>query len=163
VRKKILVSLVYPALLLTLVTCLVTFLTTYVVPNFAELYAGLDAQLPPMTEALMAFGLAVRHYFLVIVLALAAAVVGIVLWSRSPKGAEALDRLKLRLPLAGEIWLKYQVAQFARMLATLLTGGIPLVAALQTAGESFQAQLIRRAIESAGRAVREGRSLSTGL
>jgi type IV pilus assembly protein PilC len=163
VRKKILVSLVYPALLLFLVTALITFLTTYVIPNFADLYKGLEARLPPLTQALMAVGAAVRNYLVGLVLGIGLVVFGIYFWARSPGGAALLDRLKLRLPLAGEIWLKYQVAQFTRMLATLLAGGIPLLNSLQTASESFASPLVRQALEGSARMVREGRPLSAGL
>ncbi len=163
VRKKLLVSLVYPALLLTLVTALITFLTTYVVPNFAELYKGMDARLPPMTQALIAVGLTVKTYLLVIVTGLAAVIGGVWLYSRSETGQRHLDHLKLKLPLAGEIWLKYQVASFARMMGTLLSGGIPLVSSLETAAESFSSSLVRRTQHMASRLVREGRPLSMGL
>ena len=65
---------------------------------------------------------------------------------------EKMDRVKMRTPIAGDIWLKYQVAQFARMLSTLLTGGIPLVQALETAADSLGTPLLRqRARESAAR------------
>lgn len=163
VRKKILVSLVYPALLLFLVSVLITFLTTYVVPNFADLYKGMEAQLPPMTQALIAVGVAIKNYLVVLVLGIAFLATAIYFWAQSPVGAARLDWLKLRLPLVGEIWLKYQVAQFSRMLATLLTGGIPLVPALETAAGSFGSPLVRQALEDSSRVVREGRSLSTGL
>ena len=163
VRRKLLVSLVYPALLLFLVTGLVTFLTIYVIPNFAELYAGMGAQLPPMTQALVAVGLAIKNYLVVLVLGIVLLGTAIYSWAHSASGAARLDGLKLKLPLAGEIWLKYQVAQFCRMLSTLLSGGIPLVAALETAAGSFGAALMRGALEVASRAVREGRTLSAGL
>lgn len=163
VRKKLLVSLVYPALLLFLVTALITFLTTYVVPNFAELYRGMEAQLPPMTQALITVGVAIRTYLVALVLGIVLLAAGIYFWAHSPGGAARLDSLKLRLPIAGEIWLKYQVAQFSRMLATLLTGGIPLVAALETSAGSFRSALVRRALETSSRVVREGRPLSAGL
>ena len=163
VRRKLLVSLVYPALLLFLVTGLVTFLTIYVIPNFAELYAGMGAQLPPMTQVLIAVGLAIKNYLVVLVLGIVLLGAAIYSWSRSASGAARLDGLKLKLPLAGEIWLKYQVAQFCRMLSTLLSGGIPLVAALETAADSFGSALVRRSLEVASRAVREGRTLSAGL
>ncbi len=163
VRRKLLVSLVYPALLLFLVTGLVTFLTIYVIPNFAELYAGMGAQLPPMTQVLVAVGLAIKNYLVVLVLGIVLLGAAIYSWSRSASGAARLDGLKLKLPLAGEIWLKYQVAQFCRMLSTLLSGGIPLVAALETAAGSFGSALVRRSLEVASRAVREGRILSAGL
>jgi type IV pilus assembly protein PilC len=163
VRKKILVSLVYPALLVVLTTCLIVFLTTYVVPNFAALYKGMEATLPPMTQALIAIGVGLRRYFIVIGPGIVVLAAGIWLYSRSRTGRKQLDHLTLHLPLAGEIWLKYQVASFSRMLATLLAGGIPLVTSLETASESFASALVRRALASAGRAVREGRPLSSGL
>ena len=163
VRRKLLVSLVYPALLLFLVINLVAFLTVYVIPNFAELYAGMGAQLPPMTQVLIAVGLTIKNYWVVLGVGIFVLAVAIYSWSRSASGAARLDTLKLKLPLAGEIWLKYQVAQFCRMLSTLLSGGIPLVAALETAADSFGSALVRRSLEVASRAVREGRTLSAGL
>jgi type IV pilus assembly protein PilC len=65
--------------------------------------------------------------------------------------------------VAGEIWLKYQVAQLARILSTLLTGGIPLVQAMETAADSLTTPLLQRAVEAAGRSVREGQPLSGSL
>ncbi len=64
VRKKLLVSLLYPAVLVFLVVCLIVFLVTYVVPNFAVLYATMDAQLPAPTRILIAIGTTARNYVL---------------------------------------------------------------------------------------------------
>src|SRR5258706_9663273 len=102
------------------------FLFTYVIPRFAQLYADLHAQLPPITVFMLNIGLAVQRWGL---FAAPVIVVGIFLlwrWTRTETGAEWMDRLRLRLPLAGDIWLKYQVAMFARMMSTLLAGGLPL-------------------------------------
>ena len=74
-----------------------------------------------------------------------------------------MDRFKLKIPLLGDIWLKYQVAVFSRMLSTLLTGGLPLVPSLETAGESMQSHLMSHGIEQATRAVREGQGLARSL
>ncbi len=74
-----------------------------------------------------------------------------------------IDRVKLRMPVFGEIWIKYQVAQFSRILSTLLVGGIPLVQALSTASESLGTPLLKRALEKAVRMVKEGQSLSSAL
>ena len=71
-----------------------------------------------------------------------------------------IDRFKLWLPVAGEIWLKYQVAQLSRILSTLLTGGIPLVQAMETAADSLGTPLLRGAVERRGKSVREGQPLS---
>jgi len=163
VRKKLVLSLIYPSLLVTLVVGLIVFLVTYVVPSFAELYKSLSAQLPRVTLILIAVGTTARTYVLAGVGALVAAGIAFRFWSRGEAAAEKVDRLKLRTPLAGEIWIKYQVAQFARILSTLLVGGIPLVQALETASESLGSGLLRKALEKAQRLVKEGQSLSGGL
>ena len=163
VKKKIVVSLIYPSLLILLVIGLIIFLITYVVPNFAELYASMQAELPPLTQALIFIGMATKNYLLVGVAGAVAAGVLFSMWARGEKAQQWLDRLKLNLPVFGTIWIKYQVAQFARVLSTLLVGGIPLLQALETAGESLGNRLLRSAIASASKMVREGQPLSTGL
>jgi type IV pilus assembly protein PilC len=89
--------------------------------------------------------------------------IGVARWSRSEAGATRIDRVRLGLPLLGGIWLKYQIAMFARMLSTLLQGGLPLVSALETAGSSMESRSIANAVSSAAVRVREGRSLARSL
>jgi len=163
VKKKVLVSLIYPALLLTLVFGLVVFLITYVVPNFAQLYSSMQAKLPQMTLILIAVGTTARNYILAAFLALVAAVFGFRLWSRGESARAKIDRVKMHTPVLGEIWIKYQVAQFSRVLSTLLVGGIPLLQALDTAAQSLDTKLLQRALETAARLVKEGQSLSASL
>jgi type IV pilus assembly protein PilC len=163
VKKKLLVSLLYPSLLIVLVIGLVTFLVTYVVPQFSELYKSMDAKLPALTVFLISIGTAARDYVLLLVGGLVGGAIGFWLWSRTDAAQETLDRIKLRLPVAGEIWIKYQVAQFSRVLSTLLLGGIPLVQALETAADSVGTRLLSRALTSVRQSVREGRTLSASL
>jgi type IV pilus assembly protein PilC len=163
VKKKVLVSLMYPSVLIVLVMLLMVFLVTYVVPTFATLYSSMQAKLPPMTVFLIAIGTTARSYLLGFVGAFVGAIFLFRWWARRPSARERVDRIKLKLPIAGEIWLKYQVAQFARVLSTLLTGGIPLVQAMETAADSLGAPLLQRAVENAGKGVREGQPLSGSL
>ena len=164
-RKKLLASLVYPALLIVLVIVMLTFLVTYVVPQFANLYSqiSLNATLPPMTEFMLAAGVAARKYFVFFLAGLAVAIVALWRWKNSRRGAIRIDRLRLRLPFLGDIWLKYQIAMFCRMLSTLLSGGLPPVPALETAGSSMQSRLVADAIGQAAVHVREGRPISRSL
>ena len=163
VRKKLMVSLLYPAVLVFLVLLLMVFLVTFVVPNFAELYSSMQAQLPRPTQILIAIGTTARTYVLLGFATLVGLIVGFRYWSRTPSGSERVDRFLMRLPVAGEVWLKYQVAQFSRVLGTLLVGGIPLMPALQTSAESLGTQVLRRVLEQASKLVREGQSLSQSL
>ena len=163
VRKKVMVSLMYPCVLIVLVTLLMVFLVTYVVPTFATLYTTMNAKLPMMTVWLIAIGTTARSYILVFAGALVAGVFLFRWWARRDSARLTLDRIKLKMPVAGDIWLKYQVAQLSRILGTLLTGGIPLVQAMETAADSLNTPLLKRAIEAAGKSVREGQPLSGSL
>ena len=163
VKRKLQASLVYPALLLAMVLVLVTFLVTYVIPNFAGLYRTMSEDLPPLTQALITFTDVSRQYVVILTLLPAGAALGLWAWSKTQSGAQALDRFKMKLPLAGSVWTKHQAAQFARILGTLLSGGIPLVQALDTARESVTSSLLRHSLEAATRQVREGQPLWEGL
>jgi type IV pilus assembly protein PilC len=163
VRKKIVLSLVYPCLLIVLVACLMVFLITFVVPKFAELYNSMSAKLPQATIILIAVGTTARNYILFGFLGLVIAAVSFRFWSKTDKGREKMDRWKLRTPVFGEIWIKYQVAQFSRVLGTLLVGGIPLMQALDTAANSLGTRLLKKTLGEAGQMVKEGQSLSSSL
>jgi type IV pilus assembly protein PilC len=163
VRKKLLLSLLYPSVLVFLVICLIVFLITYVVPNFAKLYESMQASLPKPTLILIVVGTTARDYVLVAFAALLAAGAGFRMWSGTSAGKEQLDRMKLRVPLFGRTWIKYQVAQFSRVLSTLLVGGIPLLQALATASESLGNILLERTLTQASERVKAGQPLSAAL
>ncbi len=163
VRKKVMVSLMYPCVLIVLVILLMVFLVTYVVPTFATLYTTMEAKLPMMTVWLIAIGTTARSYILAFAGALVAGIFLFRWWSKGEAARERIDRVKMKTPIAGDIWLKYQVAQLCRILGTLLTGGIPLVQAMETAADSLNTPLLKKAVESAGKSVREGQPLSGSL
>jgi type IV pilus assembly protein PilC len=163
VRKKILAALVYPTLLVVVASIIVTYLVTFVVPRFGLLYKDLGMELPTPTKVLIAVTIDYRPYILGFIALVILTILGIFFWSRSEEGGVAFDRLKFRLPVLGETLLKFQVAQFCRTLATLLTGGTPLVAALSTATESISSKLVRVSVVRATQMVREGESLHGAL
>lgn len=162
-RKKLVVSLVYPALLVSVVTVMLIFLITYVVPKFADLFNNLGAELPAITVFMLAVGLNAQKYAWVVVLVLVAAGFLLWRWKQSDRGAESIDKFMLSLPLVGEIRLKYQVANFSRVLATLLQGGLPLVPAMETAGASMSSRQMLNGITAAAERVREGQGLAKSL
>lgn len=163
VRKKIMLSLMYPAILLVLVGALVVFLITFVVPRFAELYGTTNTQLPIMTRWLIAIGTTAQSYVVMAAVALVAGGIALRYYLRTEQGQAASDRLKMKTPVLSEIWTKYQVAQMSRLLSTLLSGGIPLVQGLDTAAESIGSPLLKSALGKAQKMVREGQSLSASL
>jgi len=163
VRKKILATLVYPVLLISVAIIIVTYLVTAVIPKFALLYRDLNVDLPAPTRFLIAVTVDYRLFVLGAIALLAVTVAGVFLWSRTEEGGTAFDRFKFRLPILGDTLLKFQVAQFSRTLATLLTGGTPLVAGLQTATDAITSRLLRATVSRATQQVREGESLHVAL
>jgi len=141
----------------------VTYLVTAVVPKFAVLYRDLGVDLPAPTQMLLALTVDYRYVVLGTMAAIAVAILGIFLWSRTEEGGEAFDRFKFKIPIIGDTLLKFQVAQFSRTLATLLSGGTTLVTALQTASDALTSKLLRSTILRATQMVREGESLHGAL
>lgn len=162
-RKKLFVSLIYPTLLVSVVTIMVMFLFTYVVPKFAELFNSLDAKLPAITLFMLSVGVAAQKYFPFIAIGLALAIFLFWQWRKTDSGGDQVDRVILSLPLLGDIRLKHQVATFSRMLATLLQGGLPLVPSMETAGSSMSSRRILKGVMRASVRVREGQGLASSL
>lgn len=162
-RRSLATALIYPSILVCAVILVMSYLVTYAMPRFAELYKDLGVPLPQITQVLLDISLPLRNYFVVFAAVAIVAGVSIFLWTRTGNGAVTIDKLKPRMPILGDVWLKSQIAQFVRTLSTLLAGGAPLVAALHTSASAIGSKLIANSIEQAAGRVREGESLHTGL
>jgi type IV pilus assembly protein PilC len=162
-RKKLFVSLIYPTLLVSVVTIMVMFLFTYVVPKFADLFNSLDAKLPAITVFMLAVGQNAQKYAPFVVIGLVIAGFLLWRWKDTDSGGDQIDRIILGTPLLGGIRLKHQVSAFSRMLSTLLQGGLPLVPAMETAGSSMSSRRILKGVMRAGVRVREGQGLASSL
>jgi type IV pilus assembly protein PilC len=162
-RKKLVTSLIYPCVLMTLVVCLMFFMFVFVIPQFGTLYEQMGSKLPAMTMDLLALGKFLNHNLLWILLIFAGTIFSVYRFSITERGRDFIDGVRIRLPIFGKIWLKYQVALFARTLSTLLTGGLPLVPSLETASRSISSMRVSRAVSNSITTVREGRSLADAL
>lgn len=162
-RKKLTASLIYPAVLIVMVVLLFIFLITFVVPRFAELYDQLGTKLPSVTTFLLALGRDAQSYGLYVLAALVIAGFLFFRWMSTESGGMAVDKVRIRLPLFGSVWLKYQVGLFSRTLSTLLKGGLPLVPSLETAARSIGSRQVSGAVLASVETVREGKGLSTSL
>jgi type IV pilus assembly protein PilC len=162
-RKKLTASLIYPAVLVVMVIGMFIFLITFVVPRFAELYEQLGTKLPAITTFLLSLGKYAQSYGIYAGAAVALIVFLLYRWVKTDSGANTMDRIRIGLPLIGNVWLKYQVGLFSRTLSTLLTGGLPLVPSLETAARSIDSRQIANAVTRSVETVREGKGLSASL
>jgi type IV pilus assembly protein PilC len=162
-KKALVTALIYPAILVIAVIVTMAYLVTYAMPQFAKLYQDLGIKLPSITQFMLAIAVPLRNYFLIVFAVLVVVAFAIFVWTRSEQGALAIDRLKPKIPVFGDIWLKSQIAQFVRTLSTLLAGGTPLVAGLETSARAIGSRLIATSVQGAAARVREGKTLHESL
>ena len=162
-KKKLITSLIYPCVLMVLVLGLVTFMFAYVVPQFALLYDQLGSKLPAMTVALLSFSKWLNSNLLWIALTVLVAAAAAYRLAQTERGRDFVDGFRIKVPVFGKIWLKYQVALFSRTLSTLLTGGLPLVPSLETAARSISSRRVSKAVVESIATVREGKSLAESM
>ncbi len=162
-KRQLITALIYPSILVGAVIVVMSYMVTYAMPKFAALYKDLNVPLPQITQFVLGLAEPLRDYFLVFVAAAVIAFVMIKLWTRTDRGALVIDSFKPRVWYVGDIWLKAQIAQFVRTLATLLAGGTPLVAALTTSSQAIDSRLIATSVAKAAERVRQGETLHASL
>jgi type II secretory pathway component PulF len=159
-RDAIVSALIYPALLAGVGAAAVIFLLAFVVPRFAAIFSDLDATLPLPTLILLRVSETIQQYGWLLGLAGLAILVGMRLALATAAGRLRADRMLLRLPIVGELIVKIEVARFARILGTLLRGGVALVSALVVVTELLANRALARAAESLSDGVRRGAGLA---
>ena len=162
-RKKFLSALIYPSFLIFFVVSLITFVVTFVVPRFALLYGELGAQLPALTVFVISLSRSINRMIVPILIAGVLAFFVIRRAFRSGSTRLTWERFKFKAPKVGPLLLKFSVAEFARTLSTLLQGGLPIVAALETTRESISSPLVAQAVGEAKNQVTGGQSLYNSL
>jgi general secretion pathway protein F len=160
IREAVTSALIYPALLTAVGIGAVVFLLTFVLPRFAVVFADLGQALPLPTRILLGVSHALATYWWVVALAVLALVLAAQLITRSEAGRVAVDRLLLRLPVAGPLLVKVEMGRLTRTLGTLLGSGVPLLSALAVAREITGNQIIGQALQTVQEGVKRGEGLA---
>ena len=162
-QGRVINALIYPAILLVMVGLSLLFLLGYVVPQFAQMYESLDAELPLFTRFVLGIGLFVRDWWIVLVVVPALALLWIDRKRRDPAFREALDGWLLRRRFFGGLFAKVETARLARTLGTLVRNGVPLMAALGIAQKVMDNRVLAADVTAASDEVKNGVALSTAL
>jgi general secretion pathway protein F len=162
-RGRVVNALIYPAILLVVVSLSVLFLLGFVVPQFASMYASLDAELPFFSSLVLAIGMFVHDWWILIVV-----VPALLLWwfdrkRRDPAFRLWFDEWLLRQKFVGQLIARLETARLARTLGTLLRNGVPLLTALGI-GRNVLGNLVLQAdVEAAANEVKSGIGLAAAL
>jgi len=161
-RKRVVGALIYPVILMGLSGAMIFVMLTYVIPKFAEFFAGFGAELPWFTVFMITLATTMRQNVWLI---LAALIVGSFLLNRwaTTTGRLLWDRMKLSIPFVGGVLHRFAIMQFTQSLGTLLGGGTPMVPAIEIASQSVTNQLVATKIASIVQNVRQGETLWRSL
>jgi len=162
-KGKVTSAMVYPLILSVMAAAILTFLLTYFIPRFSQMFAEFGGSLPALTKAIVAASHLLVRYWLVLVIVLALVVFAVQRALASQEGRRALERLLLKLPLFGHAVARFALVRFCRMLGTLVGAGVPLVAALRVAREAIGNQVLADTVHGAIDDVQHGKSLARSL
>jgi type II secretory pathway component PulF len=158
-EQRIRTATFYPILITGELVLAFGVLVKFVLPRFASLFRNLNAELPLPTRILIGASDAIDKFWFLILAILAGGAAAAVFWHRSDAGRRAVDRFILTAPIFGPIFLKMTVSRFARVLAALVAGGIPIVRALEIA----RGALTNRVMEDEIDRMKEGLLAGQGL
>jgi type IV pilus assembly protein PilC len=163
IRKKVVSALFYPSILVIFAFMAITLLLLYVVPTFAQVYSDAGSQLPLPTRMLIEFTSFLRRYSPLALLLGFGAAAAYRAWVGTESGRFIVDRFKLTVPFAGNVFSKYSVAAFTRTLATVLGSGIPIIESLRMSIGTLNNRYMEKRLFEAVRFIEEGGRLSVAL
>lgn len=163
-KGKVKAALVYPCVLAFFATGVLLFLLTFFIPKFSGIFNDFGAELPKLTQVIVAMSNVLRSRYAFGVLA--GLIVGVFAtrsYLQTEKGRRIFERIILKTPALGKVTARFALVRFCRMLGTLIGSGVPLVSALRTAKEALGNQTLSDAVGFAIEEVQRGAPLSKSL
>ncbi|MDQ5932134.1 MAG: Type secretion system family protein [Patescibacteria group bacterium] len=164
VISKVRGALVYPIIVLLVMGGVVAFMLVSVLPQVEELYKGFgNVQLPILTRVLLAVSHAIIDYWWAVIIILIIATFVLANWIKTDAGRAFFDRLKMRIPAIGPLFMKLYMARFARTGTTLVASGVPLIRVLEITADAVDNVHVAGSIRGAIEKVKGGKSLADSL
>ena len=161
IKNKVVAAMVYPIIVLVLAMGIMTFLLVFIVPKFQYIFHEMlgDKPLPPITQFVIGISNFVKNHGFILVGIIVFVIAAYKFIARTSAGRHVIDRIKLRMPLFGNLIRKSTVSRFSRTLGTLVTSGVPILQALNITRETAGNSVIADAITKVHDSVKEGESI----
>jgi len=164
IKRRIKGAMIYPAVVISVAVIVLAVIMIFVVPTFAELFKDLGTTLPSLTLVIVNISTWLKSNIIYLLIAIVLMVIGITsLYSKSLKARRLMDGFLLKLWLVGNLLLKTVIARFCRTLATLTSGGLPILDGLEITAKSAGNIVVEEAIMEARKKVSEGQLLAEPL
>ncbi len=162
-KNKVKSAMAYPVAVICIAFVIVSALLVFIVPVFEEMFADFGSALPAPTQVVVALSNVLRHYWYFVVGAIILIIIGIKLSYRTEKGRRIFDRIKLRLPVFGDLIRKTAIARFSRTLGTMISSGVPILESLELVAKTSGNSIIEDSILKAKVSLSEGKNLAEPL
>jgi len=165
IANKVKSAMAYPMIVLVIAVLIMWFLLVFIVPKFEAIFKDMlgNKPLPDITQFVIGISKAVQDHFFSIIGVFVALVIAYKLFARSSAGRVVLDRVKLKIPLMGDLLRKSSISRFTRTLGTLVESGVPILQALNITKDTSGNAVIADAIMKVHDAVKEGESIVAPL
>lgn len=161
--RKIKSAMIYPAMIMIVTFGAVAILLIFVIPIFANMYAGMGAELPGLTRIILNISHVLRKFWWIVAIVIVALSIVIRMYYRTENGRLVLDRTALRVPIFGDLIKKTALARFSRTLSTLLASGVNILDALEITGKTSGNKVVENAIMNARNSIKEGETIAAPL
>ncbi len=162
-QERVKNAMVYPAIMASVAVIIVTFLLTFIIPSFVQIFEDAGVALPVLTQALLATSTFLRRWWFLLIPGVILVVVGIRALVMTDRGEMLWHRMLLNAPVIGDLVRKLNIARFARTYGSLLSRGVPLVETLEVVANVVRNRVIQDVIHRVLRQVKQGRPFSEPL
>lgn len=162
-RQKIKSAMTYPGFVMGAAVLMGIFMLTFILPQFVSVFQQFGGELPFLTRILVDVTVIFNRYWYIFLAFAALLVFLFISYSRTKQGHKNIDRLKLKIPIFGNLFLKTSINRFTRILGTLIRSGVPIIQSLKVSAESIGNDIIAEAVLNAADRIKEGQSISTPL
>jgi type IV pilus assembly protein PilC len=163
IKGKIKSAMMYPIIVLCFAGVMVVLLFMLVLPRFKEIFVSMQVSMPPVTQALFDMSDWVIKYWWVVLIMIVGGVVSFKQYNKTTKGRYNIDKLKIKVPIFGDLALKMAISRFARTFGTLIASGVPMMRSMEIIGETSGNAVLAESITNARNAIREGAKISQPL
>ena len=161
--SKIRGALTYPIIVVFVILGVLVFLLTSVLPQISTLYDDLNKDLPFITAVMVAVAQFIISFWYIVLMVIAGIVYGAFTYARTEKGKRTFDRIRMNMPLFGDLYMLLYMARFARTASTLLTSGVAMIETINISAKAVDNVLIKESLDNAANQVKLGTALSKSI
>jgi len=163
-QQRIIGALVYPAAVITIAGCILTFIMIFIIPKFEAMFKEMDiGELPVMTKTLLMVATTIKDFWYILVFVPVLVWMAVKFIVKTPQGRLLVDRIKLKVPIFGQVISKSAIARFCRTLGTLVQSGVPILDALAIIKGATGNQVVANAVETVHNSIKEGDTIAEPL